>query len=109
MPPTEQKFPIDGFGGKNFPTFSNSLSNFPFRTPELTTADLLFSLIESKFFISIMIPLFNALPTNPVPATLAVTDVLNFLAILTVLITSSSFLAITTILGIISYALASTE
>jgi len=48
-----------------------------------------------------MIPLFNTLPTNPVPAPLTVTDVLNFFAILIVLITSFSFFAITTIFGII--------
>jgi len=44
-------------------------------------------------------PLFNALPTRPVPAPLTVTDVLNFFAILIVLIISFSFFATTIIFG----------
>ena len=66
---------MDGFGGKNFPILSNFLSNFPFRTPDPTETFFLFSLIESNFFISMMIPSFNALPTSPVPAPRTVTDV----------------------------------
>ena len=53
-----------------------------------------------------MIPLFNALPTRPVPAPRTVTDVLNFLAIFITLTTSFSFLGTTIISGIIWYELA---
>ena len=56
IPPREQKFPIDGFGGKNFSFFCNSKSNLPFKTPEPTIADFLLILIELIFFISMIIP-----------------------------------------------------
>ena len=56
IPPNEQKLPIEGFGGKNFPFFCNSISNSPFKIPEPTIADFLLILMKLIFFISIMMP-----------------------------------------------------
>jgi len=109
IPPIEQKEPIDGFGGKNFLCSSSFLSSLPLIVPGPIVTWSLASLIESQFFISSIIPLFNALPTRPVPAPRTVIDVLNFFANFTALITSFSFFGTTTTFGIIWYELASTE
>ena len=77
------------------------MSNIPLKTPVPTVTKFSFILIVFKFLRSKIIPSLSALPTNPVPPPLTVTEIFSFCANLIRIITSSSFLGITTILGII--------
>ena len=101
IPPTEQYSPIDGFGGKNLDCLLSLLSSSPFVTPGSTSTKSFPTLILLRFFKSMIIPSFNALPTSPVPVPRGVTERLTFFPNSIISLISATFFGNATSLGLI--------